>query len=561
MANLTTLAPLILKVCPTEYKCRDATTSTLILPIFNESNIPPGVRLVLYLIALLWCFTGVAIGADLFMCAIEQITSKTKKIQVALAGDDPAMTEEIEIQVWNGTVANLTLMALGSSAPEILLSIIEIVGNKFESGALGPGTIVGSAAFNLMVITGVSIMAIPAGENRRVKEFPVFCITAFFSVFAYIWMWIVMVGISPNRLEIWEAVVTLLMFPILVVLAYIADKKFFGLCGAKGEKSDDETELYNLNLLDEEVLRQHHPDFIDYMKEIASNPNISDEEAAKLIAMRIHRSKRQSYGRYRVGALRNVMGGRKIEPVVDEKLQAIMNAEDGKVVEEDVELKEPPKALVEFVVTAINVLESGKVVNVEVVRKYQMDKKVTVHYETIDGSANADEDYKPKKDVLVFEPKEEKKTVDIEIIDDYIWEPNETFFIKLWVEKENKDVVEIGHHNIAEVTIINDDDPGTFAFKKPSNIVKESCGQAIIEMERQDGADGVVEVKYITKDQKAVHGKDYVGCPEGATVTFDHGEVVKEIVIDIIDDHSFEKARHSSLRSQRSTVRALRSEE
>jgi solute carrier family 8 (sodium/calcium exchanger) len=31
------------------------------------------------------------------------------------------------VAVWNPTVANLTLMALGSSAPEILLSVIETV--------------------------------------------------------------------------------------------------------------------------------------------------------------------------------------------------------------------------------------------------------------------------------------------------------------------------------------------------------------------------------------------------------------------------------------------------
>ena len=31
-------------------------------------------------------------------------------------------------------------MALGSSAPEILLSIIEIYAKNFESGDLGPGT-------------------------------------------------------------------------------------------------------------------------------------------------------------------------------------------------------------------------------------------------------------------------------------------------------------------------------------------------------------------------------------------------------------------------------------
>ena len=44
---------------------------------------------------------------------------------------------------WNDTVANLTLMALGSSSPEILLSVIEICGNNFLAGDLGPGTIVG----------------------------------------------------------------------------------------------------------------------------------------------------------------------------------------------------------------------------------------------------------------------------------------------------------------------------------------------------------------------------------------------------------------------------------
>ena len=37
-------------------------------------------------------------------------------------------------RVWNYTVANLTLMALGSSAPEILLSIIELLNNQMYSG-------------------------------------------------------------------------------------------------------------------------------------------------------------------------------------------------------------------------------------------------------------------------------------------------------------------------------------------------------------------------------------------------------------------------------------------
>ena len=64
------------------------------------------------------------------------------------------------------------------SAPEILLSVIEICGSKFVAGDLGPGTIVGSAAFNLFVIIGICILVIPDGEVRYQKHLPVFFCTA-----------------------------------------------------------------------------------------------------------------------------------------------------------------------------------------------------------------------------------------------------------------------------------------------------------------------------------------------------------------------------------------------
>ena len=58
-----------------------------------------------------------------------------------------------KVTIWNPTVANLTLMALGSSAPEILLSVIETTGNLGGCpGELGASTIVGSAAFNLFCV-------------------------------------------------------------------------------------------------------------------------------------------------------------------------------------------------------------------------------------------------------------------------------------------------------------------------------------------------------------------------------------------------------------------------
>ena len=128
-----------------------------------------------------------------------------------------------DLQVWNDTVANLTLMALGSSSPEILLSCIEIIGRGFRAGDLGPGTIVGSAAFNLFCITAVCVVIIPTPETRRIDAIGVFLVTTVFSLFAYVWLVVILVVSSPNVVELWEAILTFLFAPVLVVLAYLVD--------------------------------------------------------------------------------------------------------------------------------------------------------------------------------------------------------------------------------------------------------------------------------------------------------------------------------------------------
>lgn len=143
---------------------------------------------------------------------------------------------------WNDTVANLTLMALGSSSPEILLSVIEICGNNFLAGDLGPGTIVGSAAFNLLMITAICVVAIEGNEIRRIKNFKVFLVTAGWSVFAYLWLYITLVLITPDEVTLWEAIITFLCFPVVVVNSYMAEKNFF-----IKKKGKDEEEVQSLS--------------------------------------------------------------------------------------------------------------------------------------------------------------------------------------------------------------------------------------------------------------------------------------------------------------------------
>ena len=53
---------------------------------------------------------------------------KSIYFQVYLTTSGKDEPEVIEVRIWSDAVANLTLMALGSSAPEILLSCFEVAG-------------------------------------------------------------------------------------------------------------------------------------------------------------------------------------------------------------------------------------------------------------------------------------------------------------------------------------------------------------------------------------------------------------------------------------------------
>ena len=150
------------------------------------------------------------------------ITSKTKTVSVR---DEEGKLVDKKISVWNPTIANLTLMALGSSAPEILLSIIETVTSLGGApGRLGASTIVGSAAFNFLVISGVSIMAVQSPGVKKVADLGVFSITSVSSLLAYVWMYIVLQVWSKGVIEVPEAVITFLFFFLLLGLAFMADK-------------------------------------------------------------------------------------------------------------------------------------------------------------------------------------------------------------------------------------------------------------------------------------------------------------------------------------------------
>lgn len=217
------------------------------------SLLPVGLMGPAYFAFLIYLFLGISISADIFMEAIEVITSRTSLVAYYDKENDTIV--QVPETVWNATMANLTLMAFGSSAPEIILSVLEALKDLGkEAGELGPSTIVGSAAFNLLVISAVSVSAVggKTGDVKKIDDMGVFVITGTSSVFAYIWLYLCLSINTPGEVTTGEAYWTLGFFGILLVLAFGADK--YNQIKKKKQKSA-ETEKENQLKVSEAHLR------------------------------------------------------------------------------------------------------------------------------------------------------------------------------------------------------------------------------------------------------------------------------------------------------------------
>lgn len=129
--------------------------------------------------------------------------------------------------------------------------------------------------------------------------------------------------------------------------------------------------------------------------------------------------------------------------------------------------------------------------------------------ETIDGTAEAGEDYNKIDEIITMGRNQRFYPLDVTIIDDNQWEPDETFFVKLNLIGNHPDV-KLGHKAICMITIIDDDEPGEVEFSQPVHVIKESVGTYEIVVERKNGADGQVSIAYKTTDINAIAGHDYI---------------------------------------------------
>ncbi|XP_073681710.1 sodium/calcium exchanger 1a isoform X1 [Garra rufa] len=571
------------ETCGGSYECKEG----VILPIWTPENPSFGdklARATVYFVGLFYMFLGVSIIADRFMASIEVITSQEKEITIKKPNGETTTTT---VRVWNETVSNLTLMALGSSAPEILLSVVEVCGHNFNAGELGPNTIVGSAAFNMFVIIGFCVSVIPEGEHRKVKHLRVFFVTATWSIFAYLWLYLILAVISPGIVEVWEGLLTLFFFPICVLFAWVADRRLLfykyvykryrvgkqrgiiietegepelhskadiemdgGMLNSHGEEFLDAMVDTEIKDMDEEEARREMARILKELKQ--KHPEKEMEQLIELANYHVLSQQQKSRAFYRCQATRLMTGAGNIlkKHAADQARKALGNHElRSEVSDHDISSK------IFFDPGTYQCLENCGTVALNVVRRGgDLTSTVSVDYRTEDGTANAGSDYQFTEGVIIFKPGETEKEIRVDIIDDDIFEEDENFLVHLSnvkVISEGTDNGNLGANHVdtlaslglpstATVTIFDDDHAGIFTFEEPIVHVSESIGMMEVKVARASGARGVVIIPYKTIEGTAKGGGEDFEDTHGV-LEFQNDEISKTIQVKILDHEEYDK--------------------
>jgi solute carrier family 8 (sodium/calcium exchanger) len=346
---------------------------------------------------------------------------------------------------------------------------------------------------------------------RFIKEIPVYVITASCSVFAYLWLMFILKFSSPDVCDLWEALVTLLFCPFLVLAAYLADRGYFSRKdGTEHQNFDAPDQTIPADVTDEELafieadIRQQHGE------------TLTQEQVIKIMKVQYFNKRSRAY--YRKAAMDQAIKGKKktIEPEVapENMIQALFTTSD------DIEnVRAASKAkntmTIGFACEKYGFLENIGKAKLTLERKGPLNCKASVKYITKQGTATAETDYEHAEDVVVFETDEAEKDIFITIKDDSTYEEAEYFTVAL-SDPQSIDCPEFTATLAADgaetyVWIIDDDEPGELSFKAEEVKVSEETEDTTVTIliVRDKGATGKVGCSYRTDSMSAIQGIDF----------------------------------------------------
>ena len=212
-------------------------------------------------------------------------------------------------------------------------------------------------------------------------------------------------------------------------------------------------------------------------------------------------------------------------------------------------LDNDPPQLFAFSSPTYSVTESGKLATITVTRTGGSAGTMSVDFATAAGTALAgkNRDYLATSGTLTFAPGEMSKTMPITIIDDNVFEGDESLTVTL---ANPRGGAILGSNAAATLTII-DQEPGQFVFADAIVNTVESWGIAIITVRRINGSFGPVSVSYATSNGTARAGRDYVETT--GTLNFTDGQTSATFNVPLTDTPKIDGLRALSLNLSRAT--------
>jgi CSLREA domain-containing protein len=153
---------------------------------------------------------------------------------------------------------------------------------------------------------------------------------------------------------------------------------------------------------------------------------------------------------------------------------------------------------------------------------------VSVDYATSNGTAVAGSDYTPTSGTLTFNPGQVSKDIAVPLLNDGLQEATETLTVNL----SNAMQASVTRGS-ATATII-DDDGGSPSLTISDATVSESASTAVFVVSLSAASSSTISVDYATSNGTAVSGSDYI--PTSGTLTFNPGQVSKDIAVPLLND-------------------------
>lgn len=175
------------------------------------------------------------------------------------------------------------------------------------------------------------------------------------------------------------------------------------------------------------------------------------------------------------------------------------------------------------------VSENSSGAEITVLRGTDALNTMTVDYVTRDGTAKGGADFQPQSGTLSFEKGEDQKTLRISLLNDALFEADETLTVAL--SNPSIDAF-LGSPSSASV-VIEDNDVGIH-FAENRYDVYEGISEATILVRRSDDLDVSATVGFETNPGSATPGEDYEAV--FGTLTFEVGDKAQSFKVPILND-------------------------